>query len=65
MTKEEFEKFQMLTEEEQFEITQKWSGNDCAEYWIQQNDGNFYTFEEMMMFAKDNLKEIYGINDNI
>lgn len=63
MTKEEFDKFQMLTEEEQFEATQKWTSEQCVEYIIQLNNGEYLTLDEAKEFSKQNLKKLYGIND--
>jgi len=59
MTNEEIEKFQSLSENEQFEIMRNWSGKEFAEYNIQKN-GGYMTLEEAYTFSKNHLASLYS-----
>lgn len=63
MTKKEFEKFQSLNENEQFEIMSSWSGKEFAEYNIQKN-GGYMTVDEFFNKVDAEIDKMIGYDNN-
>lgn len=63
MTNEEIEKFQSLSENEQFEIMRNWSGKEFAEYNIQKN-GGYMTVDEFFSKVDAEIEIRLGSSKN-